>query len=141
MQIIFNNSHNLIDTIEYISNFKIIKDNRIENIEPSSKKFEHIKENLTTLFSNSRLMPALGVSINSLTLEELQKDTWLEIEFSKTLIKNDLLFDALLIKLEETGGITIIRKLNNQYSGRCLYLDLEKTTDLSSVVLTKFLLD
>jgi len=79
-------------------------------------------------------MPALGVSIHEFTTNELQNDNWLEINFESELQIDDLPFTSLLFKLEETGGINLIRKHNNKYDGRCLYLNLEKTTDLISVI-------
>lgn len=133
MQIVTDYSNSLVDLIEKIESFTLTINNKTIYIN-SGKKFDDIKQNLHTLFLNSRLEPAFGVSLHNLTLQAKQSGTWLEIAFETEQIKNGLHFNSLLFCLEETGGINLIRKQNNKYNGRCLYLHLEKITDLISVI-------
>lgn len=134
MQIIMENSNNLINLMEKIENFLIFSNNNKNCISKNNPKFNNIKSNITNLFENSILLPAIGVSIHNLTVEEMKVGNWLQINFSSEQNINGLPFHALLLKLEETGGINLIRLYNGKYDGRCLYLSLEKTTDLNSVI-------
>lgn len=134
MQIIYDNSNSLLDLIEKIETFNIYKHGKKIEINSKNNKFNIIKQNLNQIFSTSRLEPAFGVSLHELTLNELTNGQWLELNFETEQTKNGMPFNSLLIKLEKTGGFNLIRKYNNKYDGRCLYLALEKITDLTSVI-------
>jgi len=128
-------SNSLYDLIEQIESFEILQDSKKENVLKTNNKFEKIKNSLSSIFKDSILIPAFGVSLHELTLKEMQSGNWLQINFSTTQEKNGLPFNSLLIKLEHTSGFNLIRLYNNKYDGRCLYLNLEKNTDLTSVLL------
>jgi len=100
----------------------------------NSDEFHKIKNNLLLIFSNSRLMPAFGVSLHKETLNELKSGAWLQINFSQPQTKNGLPFNALLFKLEETKGFNLIRLFDGKYEGRCLFLDLDQQTNLKDIV-------
>jgi len=134
MQIYQDNSNSVIDLIEKIESFTLIKNGKHSFLETSSKNFDEIKNNLLEVFKQGTLLPALGVSLHDLTTEEIKYGIWLKINFKNEQVKNDLPFTSLLIKLEKTGGFNLIREFNNKYDGRCLFLHLEKTTDLNSVI-------
>ena len=77
-------------------------------------------------------MPAYGVSIDKDTRDALKTGLWLELKFSTTLTHNEMPFDSLLIEVDsEYSGFNIIRHHDNQYEGRCYYINLEK--DMSSL--------
>ena len=123
--IIYDNENVLNDIVEKIENFEVFINGEKREINSKSKDFLVLKNNLFELFSNSRLLPAFGVSLHHETLNEMQKGEWLKINFSKLITKNGLSFDSLLIKLEETRGCNLIRLFNGKYEGRCLYIDFD----------------
>ena len=90
---------------------------------------------LKMLFGFARVVPALGVALHNETTVALQKDEWIKLNFEEEKDFNGLLFSALLFKLEETGGINLIREHNGEYQGRCIYLNLNEITDLKSLML------
>ena len=71
-------------------------------------------------------MPAFGVSINRLTVKELQKNLWVEFDFGKALFCNEIPFEKLLVQVQkEYYGFNLIRYNSDcGYEGRCFYLDL-----------------
>lgn len=71
-------------------------------------------------------MPAFGVSINNLTVKEMQKGVWLEFDFKKQLEHNGMPYEKLLIGVgEDYYGFNLIRfNSENGYEGRCFYYDL-----------------
>ena len=134
MQIYHDNSNSLIDLIEKIESFTLIKNGKHSFLDASSQNFIEMKDNLLEVFKQGTLMPALSVSLHNLTVEEMKSGNWLELNFKDEQIKNDLPFTSLLIKLEQTGDFNLIRKHNEKYDGRCLYLQLENHTDLNLLV-------
>ena len=77
---------------------------------------------------HSHQMPALSVSLDEETRNAIKQGVWLEFIFYNEGINNDLLFDSLLVEVNEGfQGFNIIRKYNNKYEGRCFYIDLNNT--------------
>ena len=75
-------------------------------------------------------MPALGVSIDNSTRQELKNGLWIKFDFNKVCENYDMPFESLLIKLEDQSyGLNIIRKYENKYEGRVYYINLEHSTD------------
>lgn len=122
----------LINYINEISSIKIFNNGVSTLVFKGQDDFKKITNKLKELFSISRIMPAFGVSLHNETLNALKSDMWLQINFNKKLTINQLDFQSLLFKLEQTGGINLIRKNNNQFTGRCIYLDLQSETDLTT---------
>ena len=110
-----------------------MRNGEVKKISQEDNDFSMFKSNLRELFSNSRLMPAFGVSLHNETITEIKKDIWLKINFNHVLEKNGLPFYSLLFKLENVQGLNLIRLYNNKFDGRCLYLDLDNPTDLKSL--------
>ena len=94
-------------------------------------------ETLQQMLTNSHEMPALGVSLDNETRNELKNGLWLEFNYKTTQTYNDMPFDSLLIKAEpENSGVNIIRKYNNLYEGRCYYINLDcNMSDLYNKIL------
>ena len=132
-----DNSNNIYQCLQDVESFNLFIDSKKESISKSNKTFELIFNNIKTIFYQARLMPAFGVSLHNQTLNDLQTETWLEIVFSKEQIVNDLPFNSLLFKLDEAYGINLIRKYNNKYEGRCLYLDFMEKFDLKNTLLNQ----
>lgn len=126
MIIYYDNENTLVDIVDQIESFNLFINGREKQISNNSFFFLKIKQKIEEVFSSSTLMPALGVSLHNETIKEMQKDIWIQINFKKELKKNDLPFDSLLVKLEDSQGFNLIRKHNGKYEGRCIYLHLDK---------------
>lgn len=129
-----DNENSLIDCIEYVESFEIVSQGKTKTIVHGSNEFFNILLKLEKLFVNSRLMPAFGVSLHNETLNALQRDCWLKINFNRELTKNGLPFSSLVFKLEEVQGFNLIRQYNNTFDGRCLYLDLDENINLLHLI-------
>lgn len=89
-------------------------------------KFERVLDAFLTITHNAHDMPAFGVSIDSETRNAKQNGIWIEFVFDKTMMHNNMPFDALLIEVKpDYSGFNIVRKHNNKYDGRCFYFNLE----------------
>lgn len=131
----FNAGDSLVENIQFIESFCVVNNGEIVEISKEDKMFEELKSKIEILFSCSRIMPAFGVSLHNETLNALEKESWVQINFGKELSVNGLPFNALLFKLEETSGINLIRNQNGIFEGRCIYLDFGKIIDLKQFVL------
>ena len=128
------NENSLCDYFEFIESFQIFENGKDKLILKTNEEFKQIEEQLRILFTNSRLMPAFGVSLHNETLNEIKSNCWLQVNFNKEIVKNGLPFNALLFRLEETQGFNLIRLYDGKYEGRCLFLDLDKEMDLKNVI-------
>ena len=124
----------LIDYLQYVESFTIFKYGKTNEINAENKEFVLIKNKLNLLFYSARIMPAFGVSLHTETLDVLETDNWLQINFLKELQINGLNFNALLFKMEKTNGFNLIRLYNNKYEGRCIFLDLNEEIDLKLIL-------
>ena len=129
-----NNENTLLDCLDFVDSFEIFHNGKPDIINKNNVKFEKLKYGLGEIFSNSRLMPAFGVSLHDETQNEMMFAEWLKVNFSCEQTKNGLKFNSLLFKLEEVQGFNLIRYFNNRYEGRCLYLDLDETINLKNIV-------
>ena len=129
-----DNTNSFTEIMKNIESFNIYKNGTKQKINKNNKNFELITEKLAENFSQARIMPAFGVSLHNDTIQALQNNIWLEINFNTEQTLNDLSFSSLLFKLEETYGINLIRKYNNSYSGRCIYLDFMQQMDLTNII-------
>lgn len=78
------------------------------------------------MIAGSHQMPAFGVSINDLTVKEMQTGKWVEFEFGKKLTCCGMPFEKLLVAVnKDYYGFNLIRYESERgYDGRCFYLDL-----------------
>lgn len=115
---------NLVSEAEMITFYK----EGIE-IELSKEEIETIDNLFSETIKDSISMPAYGVSIDSLTKEEMKKGLWIELTYHKTFEINGMPFDSLLFKVEQNCyGINLIRGQQGIYEGRCFYLDFGENT-------------
>lgn len=103
------------------------KDGEIIHFENKDKdKFDKL---LCKTLENSRDMPALGVALHKETIEDMKSGVWVRFIYGKTLERDGMPYDELVISLEKDGyGLNIIRGNGGVYDGRCFYLDLENST-------------
>lgn len=95
--------------------------------------FSKILTSWNSMLVGGHTMPAFGVSLNSQTIEGMQRGLWIEFKFEKQFEVNELPFKKLLINIQKDyTGFNIIR-YNSQrgYDGRCFYYSLDK--DMSEV--------
>ena len=134
MMIFLDSENSLVDILNCVESFEIFNQGNCERVVENSGEFNKILNGVKDVFCSAILMPAFGVSLHNETLNEREKGVWLQINFSEELTKNGLNFNSLLFKLETTQGFNLIRLFENEYEGRCLFLDLESSTDLSSII-------
>lgn len=144
---ISNNSYTKTSQVEYVHQgenmelIDIINDTKIVNIYINGEKqslednFLKYTDALKNILKNAREMPSLGVSLHKETLNALQEGCWIEYEYETTKTHNEMPFDTLLIKLENNSyGLSIIRKFNGFYDGRCFYFDLDTPINISDLL-------
>ena len=95
---------------------------------------EESKAEFDTLFVEAlvgaRQMPAFGVSIHKLTVEEMKSGIWVKFIYQQTMEADGMPFDELLVHVQkDMHGVNIIRGNGGSYNGRCFYLDLNGTLD------------
>lgn len=119
---------NVTDSFNSVVKMQVTNENMQTTLNKGDDKFEIILKTLKDKTKYAHDMPAFGVSIDDLTREEMKTGTWLELEFDKTYVFNDMPFDALLIKVEkDIYGFNLIRRYNGKYEGRCFYLSLNES--------------
>ena len=121
-------TNDMIDLFSEASMIKVYNNGQIiEMTEEEQNKFDKL---FCDAISNSRQMPAFGVSLHNLTIEEMQYGIWVKFLFNKTIVKSEMSFDELLICVQkDCHGVNVIRGNKGRYEGRCYYLDLDKTLD------------
>ena len=95
---------------------------------------QQVKSDFDTLFvealDDARQMPAFGVSIHKLTVEEMKSGIWVKFIYQQTMEVDGMPFDELLVHVQkDMHGVNIIRGNGGSYNGRCFYLDLNGTLD------------
>ncbi len=84
---------------------------------------------LEQLTTKSYFSPAFGVANNDITLKELQKGLWFEMEFNNTCFFAEMPFNKLLINVKpDFYGFNLIRFHENGYDGRCLFLNTHNSS-------------
>ena len=125
----------------YTKEYGVVSMNNLETILLSAdsielrhngKSYQIDTNSITTILQemlkNSHEMPALGVALDNETKTAMQTGYWLEFNYKDTHTYNDMYFDKLLIEVNpEFGGFNIIRHHDNEYSGRCYYIQLSNT--------------
>ena len=116
----------MCDLFSEVKMVEVYKDNQV--LEMTSEDQQKFDELFCNAIEGARQMPAFGVSIDELTKEEIKSGLWVKFVFEKTMVKSDMPFDELLIKIsKDCYGFNIIRGNNGKYDGRCFYLDLDKS--------------
>lgn len=96
-----------------------------------------LKEQVSTLFENGRVMPAFGVITPQMYEEQIQDGIFVSLKFDKVLELNGLPFDELVFKVQEDfQGFNLARGMNGVFQGRCVYIDLngQNMQELSSYI-------
>lgn len=92
------------------------------------------------MLSGGYTMPAFGVSLHAQTVAAMQKGIWIEFDFGKKTVIDELPFNKLLINIQKDyTGFNIIR-YNSKigYDGRCFYYSLSKDmSELYNLILSQ----
>ena len=124
---LFNNINmdNFCDVVNKSYQMQIIYDGEAKIYSENNELFVDIISEMLSIFKESREMPSLGVSLDDLTREEMKKGIWIQLDFEDEMVYSGMSFDSLLLKLEYNScGLSVIRKYQGLYEGRCYYFDL-----------------
>ena len=131
---IYQEQNPMLEITKEIESFSFYYYGKKFNVNKHNKKFQTLIEKTTKVFSNSKVMPAFGVSLHHETQNAMKHGIWVEINFKEQITINELPFSSLLVKLEKANGINLIRKYNGKYEGRCIYLDFDEELDLVKII-------
>lgn len=97
--------------------------------EKGNDKFEKVILALEKIVVDSHEMPAFGISLDKEARKEKNKGIWIELLFDSPCKHDGMDFESLLFKVEENSyAISLIRKYNGKYEGRCFHLSLASST-------------
>lgn len=113
---IFSNSSSII----------IYNDGTAVQFYKGGEEYTRILNEWNELVADAYEMPAFGVSLDSLTRKDMKYGEWLEFVFDGKCEYNEMPFEKLLVKVEESyAGFNIVRYMSDVgYSGRCYHLQL-----------------
>ena len=113
----------------------IYVDGNIESYSNNTQEYDKLLSELLNLTKSSLEMPAYAVSLDNDIRDALTKGVWIELNFVKPLIHNEMPFERLLIQVDsEYTGFNLIRLYNGKYEGRCFYLNT--TNNMSQLYTT-----
>ena len=120
---------NLTDSFRVANKMIVSVDGQDHVFEKGNDKFERIILSLEKAVVDCHEMPSFGVSLDEETRIEKTKGTWIELLFDSPCKHEGMDFESLLFKVEESGyAISLIRKYNGKYEGRCFHLSLASST-------------
>lgn len=111
---------------DFANSVNVIIEGTAEAYAVGTQEFNAICAEWNSMLVGAHEMPALGVSLNDLTVKEMKSGVWAEFVFGRTLTSNGMPFDKLLINAQpDWSGFNIIRHTAEYgYDGRCFYYDL-----------------
>lgn len=115
----------LVDYFSAASSVYVIVDGAEQKCSPEqTKQIVACLEKMLTA-EGAYEMPAFGVSIHNLTVQEMQKGYWVKFVFEKEQEHNCMPFTELVFQVNPTHyGFNMIRKVEGLYQGRCFYYNL-----------------
>ena len=118
-------SMELKDFLCKVNSIILTKNNTAKKLLISDKEFTQIINELEYIFDDAREMPAIGVSLDESTRNEMKSGEWIELCFEDRQYHNEMPFESLLINvIPEYTGFNIIRQYEGKFEGRCFYVDL-----------------
>ena len=108
---------------------EIINEGRSVIFDKGTDEYYSILFEFEKMIYGSHQMPAFGVSLDSLTREEMKKGLWVRFIFDGVNYNGDLPFESLLIQVvDDYSGFNVIREYEGKFDGRCFYIDLVNNT-------------
>ena len=121
---------------------RLLSDGVCREFQKDEEDFTALTDCWLNVLQGAIQMPAFGVSIDSLTREEMKNGLWAEFCFDGERRCGSMPFDSLLIAVRgEYKGLNVVRKTEGKYQGRCFYIDLGKKdmSDFAACAAEKFL--
>lgn len=113
------------DHFDKVVSVIVFSDGNAQTFEKGDPAYEAILKSWGELLAEARQMPAFGVSIDSLTREEMKKGLWVEFIFDGKQMCENMPFESLLAAVKAPyRGLNIVRNCGGMYQGRCFYIDL-----------------
>lgn len=116
------------EVLPYANQLNLVVDGH--EIQLTETERTDLQQQIYDLFEGSRTVPALGVVFEDMYQEDMQTGIHVVLKFDGVFEVNGLTFDELVFKVTPNAyGIGIIRGLEGEHNGRCLFVDLDgKTT-------------
>ena len=125
----FLQDYRLYDFFTNSNRITVYKDGKSRTFEKDSKEYTEILDGFIEMIHDSNEMPAFGVSMHKLTVEAMQAGVWVKFHFPEQMEHSEMPFNSLLIQVDPSfQGFNVIREVENEYTGRCYYLDLNGGT-------------
>lgn len=119
----------LLEIVPQAQELVLYSDGRSVRFQQESEEFASVVAAWRQMTENAVRMPALGVSIDHLTREEMKRGLWAEFLYSKQEMIAEMPFTALLFAVKENYfGFNVVRRYEGRYNGRCFYIDLRGET-------------
>ena len=131
--IVMNYEQKINDVLKNAAAIEIYK-NGVKTKLTKRHEIEPYLNKILSAFEGARIMPAFGVSLDAETKAAMQQGDWVELKFNQTETINEMPFNSLCFRLESCYGLNLIRGLNGNYNGRCIYLDLPQQTNLTQIL-------
>lgn len=123
------NFNNIQDAFKESCSIELVIDNQKTTFDNQTQEYRLILSEFEKMIKDSHQMPALGVSLNDLTRQEIKNGVWLQFNFDFVGYNSEMPFSSLLIQINKNfGGFNVIRLYDNVYEGRCFYISLNNTT-------------
>lgn len=125
---LFSEVTSLPSVFEEANMIKIYNDG--QEIVMTEEKLDEFSKLFMEAVKDARQMPAFGVAIHKLTVEEMKSGIWVKFVYNNEMQASGMPFDELVIALQPNMyGFNVIRGFRGKYNGRCFYLDLDGTLD------------
>lgn len=116
--------YGLNDVINDASSVEIYVGGVKEILDPD--KADEVKSCIIRMNEGGYEMPGYGVSIDSLTRQELKSGVWVRLVYPERVYRGEIPFESLLIKVDkEYCGYNLMREYEGKYQGRVFYFNLQ----------------
>ena len=121
--------YDLSDVINDCSSVEVYRGGVKELLSPD--KADKVKRLIISMNDGGYEMPGYGVSIDSLTREEMKNGVWVRLVYPERTYRGEIPFESLLIKVErDYCGYNLIREYDGKYQGRVFYYNLKEGTTM-----------
>ena len=108
---------------------EILSKSKLVITKDNSEIYLNIKKELIELLEGSYFSPSYVVADNEEILKAKSKGIWIEAIMNGNTKFKDYSFDSLLFQLKpKYSFLTFIRKENDEYSGKCININLATST-------------
>ena len=105
---------------------EVIIDGRVCSLVRGEEQFNAVCQSFYEMNKGGYEMPGYGVSIDSLTRQELKSGVWVRLVYPERVYRGEIPFESLLIKVDkEYCGYNLMREYEGKYQGRVFYFNLQ----------------